>query len=279
MIFSRTLRWLVLVPMLCACSAASSPAPQPIPTLRPTVTPSAQAQPTANTADTGWIAGSHGIELRTLRAEQGNQQASITVARLDPAQVRLRVGYSPGSPRPLLDWAKQTDALLVVNGSFFDDTFRATALLVSDSAAIGQSYEGFGGMLAVAPDGHVGIQPLRDQGYDPQQPLEQALQSFPMLIFPGGVDAGVEWDAQRDRRTALALDRQGRLLVIICAQPAFSLNEFATWLQQSDLEIDRALNLDGGSSTGLYVNAADAQGEILPFSRLPIVLYAEPRAS
>lgn len=266
----------------CANIGAGSPnsptAPRLVATLRPTValTPTVSAiEPSA--PDTGWIVGNSGVELRKLRLDLGDRQTNLSIARLDLTQVRLRVGYSPGNPQTLDAWASATTPLLVVNGGFFDATYRTTALLVSDDVASGETYQGFGGMLAVTNSGEVSIQPLRDQPYDPAQPLSQAVQSFPMLVFPGGVDSGIQWNSERDRRTALALDRSGRLLVIACSQASFSLNEFAAWLQQSDLEIDRALNLDGGASTGLLVNAGAAQERIEPFSQLPIVLFAERR--
>lgn len=268
--------------VLCACAGSrpyeSAPAPtlRPIPTLRPT----RALQPThdvdSNAPDSGWIFGQSGIEVRTLQLDLAERRGSISIVRVDPGQVRLRVGYAPDSPNTLDTWTQQTAPLLLVNGGFFDENNKATALLISDGVANGASYQGFGGMFTVAGDGSVGIQPLRDQAYDPAVELDQALQSFPMLIFPGGASADVKWNDERDRRTALALDRTGRLLIIVCPQASFSLNEFAAWLQQSDLEIDRALNLDGGASTGLYVDAGAAQERIEPFSRLPIVLYAQP---
>jgi len=281
--FQNTVLLFALLLGGCANSAATTPAtsPRPIATLRPTIprptTPPAVAE-NEDTPDTGWIPGSNGVELRKLRAEGGDRQASLSIARLDLSQVRLRVGYAPDEPHSLVAWAEQSQPLLVVNGGFFDEAFQTTALLISDGVGVGGSYEGFGGMLAVAPGGEVAIQPLRDQPYDPAQSLEQAMQSFPMLVFPGGASPNIEWDDQRDRRTALALDRQGRLLVIIAPQPSFSLNEFADWLRASDLDLDRALNLDGGSSTGLYVEAGAARELVEPFVRLPIVLIVEPRA-
>lgn len=281
--FQNTILLLALLLNACAGSVASRPTatPRPVATLRPTIprptTPPALVSD-ANTPDTGWVLGSSGIELRRLRTDLGDRQASLSIVRIDLSQVRLRVGYAPGEPQSLTAWAEQSQPLLVVNGGFFDEAFQTTALLISDGIVSGSTYEGFGGMLAVARGGEVAIQPLRDQPYDPAQSLELAMQSFPMLVFPGGAAPGIEWDDQRDRRTALALDRQGRLLVIIAPLPSFSLNEFADWLRTSDLELDRALNLDGGSSTGLYVEAGAARDLIEPLVRLPIVLIAEPRA-
>jgi uncharacterized protein YigE (DUF2233 family) len=132
-------------------------------------------------------------------------------------------------------------------------------------------------MLAVAPDDRVWLQPLHDQPYDPNVTLQQALQSFPMLVFPGGAPAALENDGQRARRTAVALDRAGRLLLIVSPTSGFTLRGLAEWLSRSDLDVDRALNLDGGSSTGLFLADGALNEAIDSLGPLPIVLLVEPR--
>ncbi len=51
-----------------------------------------------------------------------------------------------------------------------------------------------------------------------------------------------------------------------------TLDELADQLVNSDLSINVALNLDGGSSTGLYVNAASQHVAIDSPAQLPIVI-------
>jgi uncharacterized protein YigE (DUF2233 family) len=282
----------VLVFLLIACDtarpAAQPPPPQPpptrpIPTLFPTnvvATAPAAPQAPAQPADSGWLPGGAGVELRRLRVPGANGRPAfpIVVVRLDPAQVRLRVAYAPERPRALRTWFDETRPTLAVNGGFFTEDYHSTALVVSDGAASGSSYEGFGGMLAVAPDGGVALWALRDQPYDPGEPLAQAMQSFPMLVFPGGQVAPIEDDGKRARRTAVALDRAGRLLLIASATSELTLRGLADWLGGSDLDIDRALNLDGGSSTGLFLKSGPLSEQIDSFGPLPLVLLVEERA-
>ena len=201
----------------------------------------------------------------------------LVIVRLDPAQVRLRVAYAPDRPRGLRGWFEQRRPLAAINGSFFTPEYQATALLISDGSASGASYEGFGGMLSVAPDDGVALRALRDQPYDPAEPIEQALQSFPMLVFPGGEPAAIKDDGRRARRSAVAIDRAGRLLLLVSPTSDFTLRGLADWLSQSDLDVDRALNLDGGSSTGLYLSDGALHEEIDSFGPLPIVLLVEAK--
>lgn len=283
----RSALWLGLAALalllLAACAAGDPQATQPggaalVPSLIPTLArPDALTTPAPAPAD-ACRAGRPGVELcrRSFRPTPDRPPVELLIARLDPALVRLRMAYAPDAPQLVSAWVRQTQPLLAVNAGFFDAQYHSTALLISDGVAHGQSYEGFGGMLAVAPDGRVELRPLRDQPYDPAEPLGQALQSFPMLVFPGGQVAPIEDDGEYARRSAVALDRAGRLLVIVCASPSFTLRGLAEWLAASDLAIDRALNLDGGASTGLYLDAGETSVQIDSFERVPAVLLVEP---
>jgi uncharacterized protein YigE (DUF2233 family) len=295
-IWDRRFRFIYLLPglLLAACAGTADPAPnitpapppptRAIPTLFPTqavAVPRATPQPPGATqaSDTGWIAGDHGVALRRLRlpGEAGRPAFPLSIARLDPAQVRLRVAYTPEQPRALRAWFDEAQPLVAINGGFFKDDYHGTALVISDGQASGPSYEGFGGMLTIAAGGDVSLRALSDQPYDPAEPLAQAMQSFPMLIFPGGAPAEIEDNGERARRSAVAMDRAGNLLLIASPTSEFTLHGLAAWLSQSDLEVDRALNLDGGSSTGLFVGAGEAREQIDSFGPLPLVLLVEAK--
>ncbi|HEU4327657.1 MAG TPA: phosphodiester glycosidase family protein [Roseiflexaceae bacterium] len=274
--------WLAML-LLAACVSAEPQGSRPtgaavVPSLMPTLArPAEPPAPTPTPADF-CRTGRPGIELcrRSFRPTPDGPPAELIIARLDPGLVRLRVAYDPDAPQLLSAWTRREEPMLAVNAGFFDERYHSTALLVSDGVPQGQSYQGFGGMLAVAPDGRVELRPLRDQPYDPAEPLIQAVQSFPMLVFPGGQVAPIEEDGARARRSAVALDRSGRLLVIVCASSSFTLRGLAEWLAASDLAIDRALNLDGGASTGLFFDAGETSVAIDSFERVPAVLLVEP---
>jgi uncharacterized protein YigE (DUF2233 family) len=277
----------ILALLLAACDASDPAADltsptHAIPTLFPTAAivaprPSPRPSTEAESPDTGWITGDNRIALRRLRvsAVAGKPTIPLVVVRLDLAEVQLRVAYAPERPRALRGWFDETQSLLAINGGFFDTQYRGTALVIADGEASGTSYEGFGGMLAVTPAGSVALRPLRDQPYDPTEPLAQAMQSSPMLVFPGGAPAVVEDDGRRARRTAVALDRAGHLLLIVSPTSDFTLSGFADWLSRSDLDVDRALNLDGGSSTGLFLKAGILNERIDSLGPLPLVLLVD----
>lgn len=255
----------------------------PLATLMPTPTAAAAAPagPTGQPAapvDTGWRPAAPGVELRRLPAPgPGEGQVSVSVVRLDPALVRLRVGYAPEQPRALSAWAAEAGALAAINGGFFDERGRSVALLVSGGQVFGESYVGRGGQLGVSPEGAVRLRALADEPHDPAEPLSEALQGWPMLVKPGGVAAYSFEDGDRARRSAVAVDRDGRVLLIAVAAPAFTLRELSEWLAASDLAVEAAVNLDGGSSTGLILQGEGVAEQIQSFVPLPIVLLAVPR--
>ncbi|MCS6938624.1 MAG: phosphodiester glycosidase family protein [Roseiflexaceae bacterium] len=276
-----TLKWMWILVMILATGCGRVAVPPPtrlVPTRMPTIAPS-PARTASDPADTGWIVAAQGVEVRTLTIAgiAPDVATPVYAVRLDPALVRLRVQYAPDTPQPLRTWVEAHRPLVAVNGGFFTADNRATALIVSDGEVHGASYTGFGGMLAASSDGRIWIQALRDEPYNPAVPLDQAIQSFPMLVYPGGAAAEIADNGQRARRTAIAIDRAGRVLIIVCPTSAFSLQALATWLASSDMDIDRALNLDGGSSSGLFVRAGDVLWQIDSFAALPSVLMIEPR--
>lgn len=271
--------WVLVMILATGCSRSATPPPtRLVPTRMPTLVPS-PVRTASDPADTGWIVAVQGVEVRTLTVAGivPDVATPVYAVRLDPALVRLRVQYAPDMPQPLRTWVAAHRPLVAVNGGFFTADNRATALIVSDGEAHGASYTGFGGMIAASSDGRVWIQALRDEPYNPAVPLDQAIQSFPMLVYPGGAAAEITDNGQRARRTAVAMDRAGRVLIIVCPTGAFSLQALATWLASSDMEIDRALNLDGGASSGLFVHAGDIRWQIDSFAAIPSVLLIEPR--
>ncbi len=206
----------------------------------------------------------------------------VTLVRLDPGQVRFRVLYNPGEGRRVSEWVSSLrDAgwspLLVVNGGYFTPEYTATGLLVSNGRVYGTTYSGFGGMFAVLPGRRVEVRWLVARPYDPAEVLVEAVQSFPVLVRPGGVlgfppDAD---DGRTARRTVVAQDRSGWVLFIVAQDGFFSLHALARWLLESDLDLDVALNLDGGQSTGLYFRTGRATVQIDSGVSVPAVIVAE----
>ena len=210
--------------------------------------------------------------------EQNQQAETLYIWRLDQKYFRMDVAFNE-TPRSLDTWQKETNAALVVNGGYFsinNKRYLPDGLTVLHSQASGKTFSGFGGMLAIHED-KAELRWLVEKPYNPAERLQAALQSFPILVEPGGkLGFPDERDNQaRARRTVIAQDKKGRILFLIAPNGYFTLHQLSVYLTESDLNLDIALNLDGGGSTGILV--AKPREMISSGTLLPFVILVYPR--
>lgn len=236
-------------------------------------------------SDTGWRILENGAELREVEVPTGTDLGNerLRIVRLDPSYFDVRVHYDPVHPRMVSAWATESDALVVVNGSYFteesDQGYETIGLLISDGHRWGTPLEDFAGMLAIGPDGDVSVRWLRHTRYDPAEPLDQALQSFPVLVRPGGI-MGFPADADEgvpSRRTVVGQDSRGNLLLITGPRGTLSLHQLAVFLTEASLDIDVAVNLDGGRSTGMWLTGGSGLPNIDSVTPVPSVIAVTRR--
>jgi uncharacterized protein YigE (DUF2233 family) len=232
------------------------------------------------TPEVGWSLLKLGLERRTIPIYdgQGQQVESLHIWRLDQNYFRMDVAYD-ASPKTLETWQAETSALMVMNGGFYsveNERYFPDGLTIVSGQASGRSFNGYGGMLAIGKSG-AELRWLEQKPYDSNEPLQAALQSFPILVQPGG---GLGYGPEREsnasaRRTVIAQDKIGRLLLIVAPQGHFTLHRLSVFLTESDLNLDIAINLDGGGSTGILV--ADPL-EVIPTNRpIPFVILVYAR--
>lgn len=219
---------------------------------------------------------------RVKRTVDSPLTEDVLVYRLDRERFLFDIGYAPRSPLTITEWSlTEPNLLFVINGGYFTEEMLATGLVIADGAPSGRSYGSFAGMVAVGqnsvgsgPSSQIDVRWLNHQPYYAGEPLWAALQAFPMLVHPGGtIGFPADQDSgDRARRTVVGIDRNGALLFVIATTGSLTLSDMSRFLAESDLNVDRALNLDGGSSTGFVLRAGTYQKELLPLSRLPTVI-------
>jgi len=242
----------------------------PIPAA-PTATPPPSPVDTA-----GWVALAPGLERRTYAPRPNNGLTQLNVVRIDPAHFTFRAHYRPGSGLGLTGWRDTlTNAAAFVNANFFDPQAMAIGLVVSDGVASGQTLSGRGGMFQRVGD-ELRVRSLIAEPYN-GEPLEQAVQAFPMLVTNGQASYNNLADTDVSRRTVVAQDSSGRILLMATSLIGLTLSELSAFLASSDLAIVNALNLDGGGSTMLYVGVGNAPIHITSFDAVPVVLAVYPR--
>jgi exopolysaccharide biosynthesis protein len=226
-----------------------------------------------------WQVIAPGIEQRAIDISLSRStSARAILVRLDPAWVTFRVHYSPGTPYSINAWRDQLpDAAIIVNGGFFDENDYALGLLVSDGQAYGQPYSGFGGMFQVDTAGLARVRSLINEPYQGES-LAQAVQAFPMLVEAYGArapqDGGFD---DRSRRTLVAQDSLGRILLVVIPYTAISLSELQNWLLSSDFDIQIAFGLDGGRSTSMVINTPGLSTIYFSLDKVPDVIAVYSR--
>jgi hypothetical protein len=212
----------------------------------------------AGSTNAGWPLVQPGLERRVIQIydDQNQQVESLYVWRIDQNYFRMDVAYAD-THKSLQTWQEETNAAIVMNGGYFsidNGRFLPDGLTIVNGKAVGSSFEGYGGMLAIKQD-RAELRSLVQEPYNPNESLQAALQSFPVLVQPGGkLGFGAEReDGARARRTVIGQDKQGRILLIVAPEGHFTLHELSAYLTESDLNLDIAVNLDGGGSTGILV--------------------------
>jgi exopolysaccharide biosynthesis protein len=227
-----------------------------------------------------WNTAANGVQTRqeVWKSPDGDQASdTVTIVRFDLHYVKLSVAYQPDQPLSMQEWEQKEQPVALINGGYFDGTDHATALVISDGQTYGTSYQGFGGMLDVDTHGNVQLRSLTVQPYDPSENLTQATQCEPMLML-NGKRTQFTSDTKASPRSIVAIDKQGRLLFITSPDLAFTLNDIADMLPATDLGLTTALNLDGGSSTGLYVSGNQPAGvQMNAYVNLPLVIVVKEK--
>lgn len=124
-------------------------------------------------------------------------------------------------------------------------------------------------------NGQPGLRDLSVEPYEADESFEEAMQAYPVLVRNGR--AAVTFNDERfNRRTAVGIDKLGRVVLLVIDEPVVSLYELSHWLAASDLELEMALNLDGGSSSGMVVATESDPLEVDSRGPVPIVIAAYP---
>ncbi|MBZ0303191.1 MAG: phosphodiester glycosidase family protein [Anaerolineae bacterium] len=259
---------LLMVGLLAGCTLAAWTPPPPTPTPTPVPTPDAS----------GWELLAPGLEQRFYQPG-GNLFGQLWALRIDPARYTFRAHYRPGAPLVVAGWqAELPEAVAFVNANFFSPDHTVLGLLVADGVAYGASYQGRGGTFQVQNS-----QPrVRSNIAEPYlgELLEQAVQAFPMLTLDGQPiyqPAGAQ--ERISRRTVVAQDRQGRILLLVTPLAGLTLEALSAYLPETDMDIAHALNLDGGGSTLMLVRPPGSTSPLsLPsFDPVPAVLAVYAR--
>lgn len=228
--------------------------------------------PPTEVDDDSWDTLATGFEQRTLRTENN---ILIRAIRIDPAYYTFHAHYNTTSPFRIDEWRNALpNPTAIINANFFGTQNEVLGLLISDGAVFGRSYQRGG--TFIVQNGVPRIRHTPDEPYYAGEPMQQAVQAFPMLVRDGQQHYYSDTDFIPSRRSAIGQDSQGRI-VIFATISLISLPQFSEYLaNEASLDLVNAFNLDGGGSTMLY--SAPADFTLRSIDPVPAVLAVYPKS-
>lgn len=222
-----------------------------------------------------WHKITNGMELKEeiYKKESDNTEEKITIIKINPDMFDFKIMQDTENPKDINQWQKENKALFVCNAGYFQENYKTAGLLVIDGKAFGpKKSSAYDGMLLIK-NGYPQLRYLPVSGYDyDKEKIDFGVQSFPVLIKPVGLDNLTEDDEQISRRTVIAQDEKNNFYFIFTHNFNISLYQLMKYLQNSNLNLKIALNLDGGSSTGLEINYNDFAYSIESVNSVPNVI-------
>ena len=187
-----------------------------------------------------------------LENSVGSERITVDLAIFSTRSCTLRVLQNEGGADGLGEMMRHEKCLAGVNGGYFDENFAPLGLRIANGQMIAplQRARLITGVLVASPRG---VQIVRAREFSRRTGVTAAIQCGPFLVDRGQPIGGLN-DSHLARRSFAATTTGDRALVGVCS--GVSLAEFskvlATTSFAEDLRIERALNLDGGSSTGFW---------------------------
>jgi hypothetical protein len=134
----------------------------------------------------------------------------------------------------------------VINGSYYIDNANPQTPTRSNGQVYGPAHyiSNHGGIIL---DGHPRM--IEFSGTDSAGPLDgfqNAFISYPMLLDSSGAVRARGHDDWLANRSFVALERSGKLLFVTTQNAFFSLRRLGEFLKDGGLDLQGALNLDGG---------------------------------
>ena len=179
--------------------------------------------------------------------------AVIDLALFSTKSCTLRVIDQANAPRRDLAYVMQRENCLAgVNGGYFDSDYAPIGLLIVDGKTIAPLRRArlITGVLIASSRG---VQIMRTHEFSRQPESNSAVQCGPFLVDLGRRVRGLE-EMRESRRTFAAVAKSDRAALGFCSEISLArLAEILGSMQLADdFKISRALNLDGGSSSGFW---------------------------
>jgi exopolysaccharide biosynthesis protein len=199
--------------------------------------------------ETSSIAG--GEHRHIVLSETGlGEEATLDLAFFSAKSATLRTIDNPKGESDLAAVARRARAIAGVNGGYFDPQNAPVGLLISDGKLIAPLRKArlLSGVLVIT---RARVEVIRPGEYSSRKNVIGAVQCGPFLVDDGKAVAGLN-ETRPARRTFVFTSGTDRGAIGFCS--TVTLAQLGQILATPELKVQRALNLDGGSSSAFWFN-------------------------
>lgn len=202
-----------------------------------------------------------GFERGELKLQTGLLVSELVAIRINPKLWDV-TAYQSKIVKSAVEVCNETNSAAVINANFFGRDLKPLGLVISNSSQLHPIQLGGRTLTGVFTRSKDGDKIIHRDKFQISKEMTQAIQAGPRLI-EDGQPISIPEDAPT-RRSAIAIDSAGRILLFASKDrfPGLSLKDLQEILMRRELQIKDALNLDGGSSSQLYVSPSALGKEI-----------------
>jgi exopolysaccharide biosynthesis protein len=190
-----------------------------------------------------------------------NKNRRIDLYKLKAGSFQVEFFNNPKEPKILKDWGdnfikttKNASNFILINGAYFDENYSPTGFLKVDGEIEQENKFDLdkSGVFA-SSDKRLILEDLQGLDFKALNDYDFVMQSYPVLIKNGQPNIS-EDSGKEASRTAIGKDQAGNIYIIMALYGDLSLFEFSQILDDLEIDFEEVLNLDGGTSSGVYLN-------------------------
>jgi uncharacterized protein YigE (DUF2233 family) len=227
----------------------------------------------AHAAD--WSEIAPGLEYIDIGANLLTPWSHIHAFRIDLNQNQLNVVMAKKLSKKYAsveEFAGHSNALLAINGGFFDHDYRPLGLRINNQRQYNPlKHISWWGVFYIKNK-----QPYLSsvRKFNNHQKIDFAVQSGPRLLVNGRIPALKIGHAER---SALGISPDGRVIILVTENMPMTTRTLAELMKASPLNCKDALNLDGGNSSQLFAQTGFFKINAHGFSNVSDAIVVKPR--
>lgn len=222
---------------------------------------------TISHAQTEWTEISKGVEFKKITQNFQNKNTILNVIKIQQQHVTIKPVYFPGETHTAKKMTEKSGALALINANFFDTKSEPLGLVIKDKKELHPFKNISWWSILCFSRGQTKI--IHSSQFQNQK-CEQAIQAGPRLVVNGQVP---KLKDESSRKTAIGINQKGELFFVVSEQP-LPIKALAQVFQKPEksggLGCVQAINLDGGSSSQMFIQTKKLQLHVPSFIQFPV---------